>query len=146
MSGEGHLDSTEGHSQLLVGTLLLTDKDPPESPEDKNPPPNPSVEGLASGFSEDNTGNLSRDKKLTTTPSSDKLKQVADTPPLPQREDSPSEYPPQDQPETLLILGKAWKYLHLRNHKKSPQMTHSLEFGQEKQLIRQTKIKRDIGG
>ena len=55
LSGEGDLDSTEGHSQLLVGTLPLTDKDPPESPEDKNPPPNPSVEGLASGLSEDNT-------------------------------------------------------------------------------------------
>ena len=67
LSGEGDLDSTEGHSQLLVGTLPLT---PPESPKDKNPPPNPSVEGLASGFSEDNTGNLSRDKELTTTPSS----------------------------------------------------------------------------
>ena len=106
MSGEGDLDSTEGHSQLLVGTLPLTDEDPPESPEDKNPPANPSVEGLACGFSEDNTGNLSRDKKLTTTPSSEKLKQVADTPPLPQREDSPSEYPPQDQPEAPLDSGE----------------------------------------
>ena len=120
MSGEGDLDSTEGHSKLLVGTLPLTDKYRPESPKDKNPPLNPSVEGFASGFSEDNTGNLSRDKKLETTPSSEKLKQVVDTPPLPQREDSPSEYPPQDQPETPLILGKAWRYLHLRNHKKVP--------------------------
>ena len=82
MSGKGDLDSTESHSQLLVGTLPLTDKDPPESPEDKNPPPNPSVEGPTSGFSEDNTSNLSRDKKLTTTPSSEKLKQVVDTPPF----------------------------------------------------------------
>ena len=103
MSGEGDLDSTEGHSQLLVGNLPLTDKDPPESPEDKNPPPNPSVEGLASGFSEDNTGKLSRDKKSTTTPSSKKLKQVVDTPPLSQREDSPSEYPPQINQKPLLI-------------------------------------------
>ena len=68
LSGEGDLCSTEGHSQLLVGTLPLPDKDPPESPEDKNPPPDPSVEGLASGFSEDNIGNLSRDKKPTTHP------------------------------------------------------------------------------
>ena len=83
LSGVGDLGSTEGHSQLLVGTLPLTDKDPPESPEDKNPPPNPSVEGLASGFSEDNTDNPSRDKKLATTLSSEKLKQVVDTPPLP---------------------------------------------------------------
>ena len=34
LSGGGDLDSTEGHYQLLVGTLPLTDKDPPESPED----------------------------------------------------------------------------------------------------------------
>ena len=116
LSGEGDLDSTEGHSQLLVGTLPLTDIDPPESPKDKNPPPNPSVEGLASGFSEDNTGNLSRDKKLATTPSSEQLKQVVDTPPLPQREDSPSEYPPQDQPGTPLDSGQS---LEIPSSKKS---------------------------
>ena len=42
MSGEGDLDPTEGHSQLSVGTLLLTIKDPPQDPpkdpEDKSPP------------------------------------------------------------------------------------------------------------
>ena len=69
LSGEGDLDSTEGHSQLLVGTLPLTDKDPPENPEDKGPPPNPPVEGLASGSSENNSSHLSRDKKSDTTPS-----------------------------------------------------------------------------
>ena len=90
MSGGGDLDSTEGHSQLLVGTLPLTDKDPPESPKDKNPPPSSSVEGLTSGCSEDKTVDSTRDKKLATTPPSEKLKQVVD---------SPSEYPPQDQPE-----------------------------------------------
>ena len=102
MSWEGDLDSTEGHSQLLVGTLPLTDKDPPENPEDKGPPPNPPVEGLASGSSENNTSDLTRDKKLATTSSSENLEQVVGNPPLPQREDSPSEYPPQDQPETPL--------------------------------------------
>ena len=81
MSGEGDLDSTEGHSQLLVGTLPLTDKDLPENPEDKHPPPNPSVEELASGSSDNNTNDLPTEKS----------KQVVD---------SPSEYPPQDQPET----------------------------------------------
>ena len=30
--GEGDLDSTEGHSQLPVGTFPLTDKDLPEDP------------------------------------------------------------------------------------------------------------------
>ena len=100
LSWEGDLDSTEGCSQLLVGTLPLTDKNPPEDPKDRNPLPGPSVEGPASGFSKDNPGNLSRDVKLVTTPSYEKLEQVVDTPPLPQRNDSPSEYPPQDQPET----------------------------------------------
>ena len=38
MSGEGDLDPTEGHSQLSVGTLPLTDKDPPEDPEDESSP------------------------------------------------------------------------------------------------------------
>ena len=39
---------------------------------------------------------------LATTSSSENLEQVVGNPPLPQREDSPSEYPPQDQPETPL--------------------------------------------
>ena len=120
LSGEGDLGSTEGHSQLLVGTLPLTDKDPPESPEDKNPPPNPSVEGLASGFSEDNTDNPSRDKKLATTHLSEKLKQVVDTPPIPQREDSPSEYPPQDQPKTPLDSGEGLKIPSSKKPQKVP--------------------------
>ena len=120
LSGEGDLNSTEGHSQNLVGTLPLTDKDPPESSKDKNPPPNPSVEGLASGFSEDNAGNFSRDKKLATTPSSEQLKQVVDTPPLPQREDSPSEYPPQDQPEIPLDSGKGLEIPSFKKSQKVP--------------------------
>ena len=44
--GEGDLEPFEGQSQPLVGTLPLTEKDPPEKPEDKNPPPGSSVEGL----------------------------------------------------------------------------------------------------
>ena len=135
MSREGDLDSTAGHSQLLVGTLPLTDKDPSESPEDKNPPPNPSVEGLASGFSEDDTDNPSRDKKLATTLSSEKLKQVVDTPPLPQREDSPSEYPPRDQPETPLNFGEGLEIPSSKKSQKVPSddpfsrfWRHSVEF------------------
>ena len=97
MSGEGDLDSTEGHSQLLVGTLPLTDKDPPENPEDKGPPPNPPVEGIASGSSENNTSDLSKNKKSDTTLPTEKSKQVVDF---------PSEYPPQDQPETHIDYGE----------------------------------------
>ena len=44
--GEGGLDSAKGHSQPSVGTLPLTEKDPPEKPEDRDPPPSSSVEGL----------------------------------------------------------------------------------------------------
>ena len=56
MSGEGDLDPTEGHSQLSVGTLPLTDKDPPKDPENKSPPQEPSVE-------EPTSGSLEKDKK-----------------------------------------------------------------------------------
>ena len=56
MSGEGDLDSTEGHSQVSVGTLPLTDKDPPKDPENKSPPQEPSVE-------EPTSGSLEKDKK-----------------------------------------------------------------------------------
>ena len=136
MSGEGDLDSTEGHSQLLVGALPLTDKDPPESPGDRGPPPNPPVEGLASGSSKNNTSDLSRDKKSDTTPPTEKSKQVVDSPCTPHKINQ----------RPLLILRKACKNPHLRDLKKSPQMTHSLDFGQEEQLIHQTKIKRDVGG
>ena len=93
MSGEGDLDPIEGHSQLSVGTLPLTDKDPPENPEDKGPPQEPPVEGLTPGSSENNT----RDKKSGITPPTKKSKQVVD---------SPSEYPLQDQPETPIESGE----------------------------------------
>ena len=56
MSGEGDLDPIEGHSQLSVGTLPLTDKDPPKNPENKSPPQEPSVEDPTSG-------SLEKDKK-----------------------------------------------------------------------------------
>ena len=46
MIGEGDLDPSEGQSQPLVWTLPLTEKDPPEKPENKGPPPSSSVEGL----------------------------------------------------------------------------------------------------
>ena len=92
MSGEGDLDPTEGHSQLSVGTLPLVDKDPLENPEDRGPPQEPPVEGPTSGSPENKT----RDKKSGITPPTEKSKQVVD---------SPSEYPPQDQPETPIDSG-----------------------------------------
>ena len=46
LSEEGDLDSEKGHSQPSVGTLPLTEKDPPEKLKDRDPPPSSSVEGL----------------------------------------------------------------------------------------------------
>ena len=111
LSGKGDLDSTEGHSKVLVGTLPLTDKDRPENPEDKGPPQKPPVEGLAFGSSENNISDLSRDKKLHTTPSTEKSKQVVD---------SPSEYPPQDQPETPIDSGEGLEEPSSKRSQKSP--------------------------
>ena len=93
MSGEGDLDPTEGHSQLSVGTLPLTDKDPPKNPEDKGPPQEPSVEEPTSGSPGRNTSY----RKLGNTLPSEKSKQSVDI---------PSEYPPQDQPETPINPGE----------------------------------------
>ena len=76
MSGEGDLDPTEGHSQLSVGTLPLTDKDPPKTPEDKGPPQEPSVEEPTSGSPESNA----RDRKSGNILPSEKSKQSVDTP------------------------------------------------------------------
>ena len=51
--------------------------------------------------------------------------------------------PPQKKPQKpLLILRKAWAYLQLRSHKESLQTIHSLDSGQGKWLIYQTKTKR----
>ena len=93
LSGEGDLDPTEGHSQLSVGTLPLTDKDPPKNPANKSPPQGPSVEEPTSDSPESNT----RDKKSGNTPPSVRSKQSVD---------APSEYPPQDQPETPVDPGE----------------------------------------
>ena len=105
MSGEGDLDPTEGHSQLSVGTLPLTDKDPPKNPEgkdppqdppknpeDKGPPKEPSVEEPTSGSHGRNT----RYRKLGNTLPFEKSKHTVD---------APSEYPLQDQPETSIDPG-----------------------------------------
>ena len=103
MSGEGDLYPAEGHSQLLVGTLPLTDKDPPNNPKDKGPP----VEEPTSGSPESNT----RDKKSGNIPPSEKSKQLVD---------SPSEYPPQDQPETPINPGENLERPSLERSQKVP--------------------------
>ena len=109
LSGEGDLDSTEGYSQLPVGTLPLTDKDLPENPQEKHPPPGPSgAEGPTSTPSEDNSDNPPgpRSKETVTTPPPEKLEHVVTTPPSQHEKDSPTEYPPKDNPETPLDSGE----------------------------------------
>ena len=133
MSGEGDSDPIVGHSQLSVETLPLTNKDPPENPEDKGPPQDPPAEGLTSGSPENNT----RDKKLENISPTEKSKQLVD---------SPSEYPPQDQPETPIDPGEDLEEPSYERSQKSQKETYSLDFGQEKQRMHQTRIKGDIDG
>ena len=105
LSGEGDLDPTEGHSQLSVETLPFTDKDLPKSPEDKGPPQETPVKGLASGLPENNTS----DKKSGSAPPSEKSKQSVD---------SPSEYPPQNEPETPIDPGENLEKLSSKRSQK----------------------------
>ena len=105
MSGEGDLDSTKGHSQLSVGTLPLTDKDPPEKPQEKDLLPGSSErEGPNPTSSKDTSDNppTPRDKETVTTPPPKELEHVVGTPPSPQREDSSTEYPPKENPKAPL--------------------------------------------
>ena len=149
LSGEGDLDSTKGHSQLSVGTLPLTDKDPPEKPQEKDPPPSSSEsEGPNPTSSKDTSDNLPspRNKETVTTPPPEELEHVVGTPPSPHRQDSLPNTLQKKTQKPLLILRKAWAYLPLRNHRVFLQITHSLASGQDKQLMHQTKTKRDIGG
>ena len=116
--GEGDLDSTEGHPQLLVGTLPLTDKGLPENTQEKHPPPSPSgAEGPISNPSkktsdnppgqgdnlEKKVQNFEKARKETVTnPPPEESEHVVTTPLFHLREDSPAEYPPKDQPEASL--------------------------------------------
>ena len=103
--GEGDLDSTEGHSQLLVGTLPLTDKDPPENPQEKHLPPSPSgAEGPTFTSSEGNSDKPPgpRDKETVTTPLPEESEHVVTTPLFHHKENSPADYLPKDQPEAPL--------------------------------------------
>ena len=88
MIGEGDLDPFEGQSQPLVGTLPLTEKDPPEKPEDKGPPPSSSVEG---------PDTEAHDKDESITPSSPgSSDKTEETPTSPIRTRISTEYSPRD--------------------------------------------------
>ena len=114
MLGEGDLDSTEAHSQLLVGTLPLTDKGPPESTQKEHLPPGPSgaeepisnpskkisdnPPGLGDNF-EKKVQNFGKARKTVTTRPPEESEHVVTTPFHHRREDSSADYPPKDQPE-----------------------------------------------
>ena len=88
MIGEGDLDPFEGQSQPLVGILPLTEKVSPEKPEDKDPPPSSSVEGLDTE---------AHDKDESITPSSPgSSDKTEETPTSPIRTRISTEYPPKD--------------------------------------------------
>ena len=88
MIGEGDLDPSEGQSQPLVGTLPLTEKDPPEKPKDKDPPPSSSVEGLDTE---------AHDKDESITPSSPgSSDKTEETPTSPIGTRISTEYSPRD--------------------------------------------------
>ena len=127
MSGKGDLDPTEGHSQLLVGTLPLSDKDPPKNPEDKGPPQEPSVEGPTSGSPEGNT----RDKKSGNIPPS---------------VDMSSEYPPKYQPETPIDPGENLEKPSAERSQKVPIADPFSRFWSGETADASDKDKRDIDG
>ena len=88
MIEEGDLDPSEGQSQPLVGTLPLTEKDPPEKPKDKDPPPSSSVEGLDT---------QAHDKDESITPSSPgSSNKTEETPTSPIGTRISTEYSPRD--------------------------------------------------
>ena len=118
LSLEGDLDSTKSHSQLLVGTLPLTNKGPPENTQEKHPPPGPSgaerltsipskktsdnPPGLGDNFEKKVQNFVKARKERVTTPPPEESEHVVTTPLFHHREDSPANYPPKDQPEAPL--------------------------------------------
>ena len=105
MSGEGDLDSTEGHSQLSVGTLPLTDKDPPKNPQEKYLPPGHSgvEEPTFSPFKDiSNYPPSPRDTETVTSPPPKELEHVVGTPQSPHRKYPSTEYPPKENPKAPL--------------------------------------------
>ena len=86
LSGEGDLDSTEGHSQLLVGTLPLTDKGLPENTQEKDLPLSPSgAEGptsIPSRKTSDNPPGLGDNSEKKVQNFEKARKETVTTPPL----------------------------------------------------------------
>ena len=89
MIGEGDLDPPEDQSQPLVGTLPLTEKNPPEKPEDKDLPPSSSAEGLDMEVQD-------KEDESTTHSSPGSSDKTEETPTSPIRPRISTEYPPKD--------------------------------------------------
>ena len=128
LSGEGDLDSAKGHSQPSVGTLPLTEKDPPEKLKDKDPPPSSSVEGLDTE---------AHDKDESITPSSPgSSEKTEETPTSPVGTRISTEYSPRDtslrDPFSSFWSGKLGDVLDQsgRKHRwliRKPKRRHSVE-------------------
>ena len=128
LSGEGDLDSAKGHCQPSVGTLPLTEKDPPEKPKDKDPPPSSSAEGLDTE---------AHDKDESITPSSPgSSDKTGETPTSPIGPRISTEYSPRDtslrDPFSSFWSGKLGDVLDQsgRRHRwmiRKPKRRHSVE-------------------
>ena len=85
--------------------LPLTDKDPPEKPQEKDLPPCSSEsKGPNPTSSKDTSDNSPSpgNKETVTTAPPEELEHVVGTPPSPHRQDSPTEYPPKENPKAPL--------------------------------------------
>ena len=148
MLGEGDLDSTEGHSQLSVGSLPLTDKDPPEKPQEKDPPPGSSESGGPNPTSSKDTSDnppCPRDKETVTNPSPKELEHVT-TPPSHSGEDSPTNYPPEDHPEAPITFEDGSVVLPAYKSQSVLSDDPFSRFWLGQTLTYQIKTKRDIDG
>ena len=146
LSGEGDLDPTEGHSQLLVGTLPLTGKDPPKNPEGKDPPQDPPKNPEGKDPPQDPPTNPEgkdppqdppknpEDKGPPQEPSVEKPtsgspgrnarhRKLGNTLPSEKSKhsvDTPSEYPPQDQSDTPIDPGEHLEKPPSKRYQKDP--------------------------
>ena len=80
-----------------------------------------------------------------TTPPPQEPEHVVTTPLFHHREDSPADYPPKDQPEARLDSEDGSVVPPTNKSQSVPQMTHSLDSGQDKQQILKIRAKSDTG-
>ena len=174
MSGEGDLDSAEGHSQPIGGTLPLTDQGPPDSvstegdPQEKHSSPSPSeTEGLTStdtpprntsdsppdlgNNSEKRVQNLVKTREETvTTPPPEESEQIVTTPPSDNADAEGAVAVDPFIPKESSPHREDYPTNYLpKDHPEAPLGTEdgfSLDSGKARQLIHLTQIKKYLGG